>query len=878
MAHEKAADGPSSNPRSAAPRPARVPGNSQGRDTRKGIKSVTADCSRDTKNSKLIAAAKEGVQCKGSSNTFREAKRTSHMAGNRDGLAAPSAEPTCGNPETLPLSLKDPQVNGSVQMPVKKVLSSASQNQVLAGEQDADVGDASGKSSKQQKTPPVVLKLHRMNPLSREYGNQVLDESMTGQSVSGKEAKHSSEATNGSRQLLSTNSSPGVLKEVVVGQTTGSLVPVTTHTKANNAVDSAALGSDGQSQAKAPEGGPSTEHSYHKHGKGESRHHHHHHHHDRSSSSSHHHHHSHKHKHKHKHKHHRHEEHVLPVPKVLKTGDGTSLKLKIEGLEAAKLSTNSTPEKSHERSRRHEKSSQSSTVPPSSSRSGSTSGDPRTSSATHSKEREKSLHSRPELELAVTKSRADESKQSSSSSSNARHSSKHGTDSSASNKHRSSSSHRHVKHSTKTTAKETERPKTAHAETAADMSVQKLRPVPSSKSSSSTAKHASSSQSRTNTTPSKPAPVSQVKTSTPEHAKTNTPRSSASKDSTSASKRPESSPQNFRPLPGAAAKKRKLSFEEALNTGVKKVKDEVATKMEKVALGSTATPSNSMSNKKRSSSLDANVRGKLTPKKVRIEEQVTAYLYPRRLMDVDTKGTAMATEADYALRSREKTDLEMKYGGLVHVETHPNGGASVIHSYQDELDLLTPEQMEHFTKDYFTELFREEPVGECRYVMGIVHGAAKYLPDLVEYLTQNYPEMVVKQGVLGKSDIETTTMLKYTESVHKTYSCGTYRAGALNQLSMVGTRQEEVGDYFPVLLDMMEQNPFLKKTMPWGDLSSVHGMPRNHSNDGPILWARPGEQYVPSAEMPKSPFKKKRSVGVCLVMVKSQSAGFKSLL
>jgi hypothetical protein len=30
------------------------------------------------------------------------------------------------------------------------------------------------------------------------------------------------------------------------------------------------------------------------------------------------------------------------------------------------------------------------------------------------------------------------------------------------------------------------------------------------------------------------------------------------------------------------------------------------------------------------------------------------------------------------------------------------------------------------------------------------------------------------------------------------------------------------------------------------------------SNDGPILWIRPGEQLVPTAEMAKSPAKRRR--------------------
>lgn len=46
--------------------------------------------------------------------------------------------------------------------------------------------------------------------------------------------------------------------------------------------------------------------------------------------------------------------------------------------------------------------------------------------------------------------------------------------------------------------------------------------------------------------------------------------------------------------------------------------------------------------------------------------------------------------------------------------------------------------------------------------------------------------------------------------VKRTYSHGTYRAGPMRQISLVGAVDEEVGDYFPEFLDMLEDSPFLK--------------------------------------------------------------------
>ena len=76
----------------------------------------------------------------------------------------------------------------------------------------------------------------------------------------------------------------------------------------------------------------------------------------------------------------------------------------------------------------------------------------------------------------------------------------------------------------------------------------------------------------------------------------------------------------------------------------------------------------------------------------------------------------------------------------------------------------------------------EDGEGNCCHVMGIVHGAFNYMPDLVEYFADNFPNLVVKQGVLGKSDMDTLSMSAYRDVVHKSYSSGTYRAGPLHQV------------------------------------------------------------------------------------------------
>lgn len=213
---------------------------------------------------------------------------------------------------------------------------------------------------------------------------------------------------------------------------------------------------------------------------------------------------------------------------------------------------------------------------------------------------------------------------------------------------------------------------------------------------------------------------------------------------------------------------------------------------------------------------------------------------------------------------RDKNNLRrldtLAFRQLIHIEHQPNGGAAVIHAYSNELSCLSPMEMQRFAEEFVGLVFSENESSAAFYVMGIVHGAATYLPDFLDYFSYNFPNSPVKMEILGKKDIETTTMSNFHAQVKRTYSHGTYRAGPMRQISLVGAVDEEVGDYFPEFLDMLEASPFLKCTLPWGTLSSLKLESRKDSDDGPIMWVRPGEQMIPVADMPKSPFKRKRFV------------------
>ncbi|KAF7273751.1 hypothetical protein GWI33_013569 [Rhynchophorus ferrugineus] len=204
-------------------------------------------------------------------------------------------------------------------------------------------------------------------------------------------------------------------------------------------------------------------------------------------------------------------------------------------------------------------------------------------------------------------------------------------------------------------------------------------------------------------------------------------------------------------------------------------------------------------------------------------------------------------------------DTSLRYRKYFHIETHTNGGAQVLRMYHDEIKHLSSNEIKELANEWFKLVFEEDANGHARFVIAVVHGSATYLPDILEYMAEHYPSLTVKNGLLSKSsDIETTTLSAYNRNVVQHYESGTVRFGPLHQISIVGTAHEEVGGYFPDLLDLLEDNYFLKMTMPWGPLSILDQMRPTESNDGPIIWCRPGEQLVPTADN-RTPNKRKRT-------------------
>lgn len=202
---------------------------------------------------------------------------------------------------------------------------------------------------------------------------------------------------------------------------------------------------------------------------------------------------------------------------------------------------------------------------------------------------------------------------------------------------------------------------------------------------------------------------------------------------------------------------------------------------------------------------------------------------------------------------------KLSFSKYICVKASPNGGASIVHVNYNDVKHLDEELMEQFVREFFEIVFEEREPGQATHVMGVVHDAARGIPELVRYFGEKHPNETVKSDVLGKkTNIDTTRFVDYYHRVQDSYKNGTFRWGGLLQFSLVGTVHEETGGYFPEMLGFLEDCPFLKPVMPWGMYSLLKMDDRRQSNDGPILWIRPGEQMVPATDVPRSPHKRKR--------------------
>lgn len=200
-------------------------------------------------------------------------------------------------------------------------------------------------------------------------------------------------------------------------------------------------------------------------------------------------------------------------------------------------------------------------------------------------------------------------------------------------------------------------------------------------------------------------------------------------------------------------------------------------------------------------------------------------------------------------------DEELKlFNSLIHIELDLNGGSQIVWCDQIDLDakLKSKVQLEKFYEHFIHLVYSEnKDTHRANYVLGYIRNSASYLPDLLDYFADTYPQMNVKSSlILNPKDVETIKLSTYKQRVYSTYSNGTYTYGPLLQTSIVGVRNEEIGGYFPEFIrDYLETSLCLKLVLPWSRLSMNEGINPRLSNDGPIIWSRPGEQMIPTSKV-----------------------------
>ena len=110
----------------------------------------------------------------------------------------------------------------------------------------------------------------------------------------------------------------------------------------------------------------------------------------------------------------------------------------------------------------------------------------------------------------------------------------------------------------------------------------------------------------------------------------------------------------------------------------------------------------------------------------------------------DTYHIIQASNPDYQHLDRTERDVETDLKKYIHIEVHPNGGASLVHMYDNEFAHLDSKSKEKLAILFFEEVFREELDNVAKHVIGIIHNAAAYMPEMVSHLATTKPDIDVK--------------------------------------------------------------------------------------------------------------------------------------
>lgn len=156
--------------------------------------------------------------------------------------------------------------------------------------------------------------------------------------------------------------------------------------------------------------------------------------------------------------------------------------------------------------------------------------------------------------------------------------------------------------------------------------------------------------------------------------------------------------------------------------------------------------------------------GLALPTAVKTESRETSDNHRPYLHTLKLEHSPFLSHQDHSIRS-SCLQTGSWFGRFMHEELQPNGGGSVLHAYADELACLSPAQMQSFAREFLELTFAEQSRGASSYALTVVHGAASYLPDFLDYFAFNYPNTPVKMEILAKKDIETTTIANFHSQV-----------------------------------------------------------------------------------------------------------------
>ncbi|KAI3390098.1 hypothetical protein SNEBB_003781 [Seison nebaliae] len=149
---------------------------------------------------------------------------------------------------------------------------------------------------------------------------------------------------------------------------------------------------------------------------------------------------------------------------------------------------------------------------------------------------------------------------------------------------------------------------------------------------------------------------------------------------------------------------------------------------------------------------------------------------------------------------------------------------------------------------FLIEVYRETKGGNAIYTIGIVRQGAKFLPDIAEYFYDYFSYMNVNVMDLVEKQFHMVDYATHYDNMKRSFDGKNHSSGSMDNISMVGRFNEELGGCFSDYLFLMELSPFLLLSLPWGLFSKCDNMIPTDSNDGPIMWLRPGEQSVDLSE------------------------------